>query len=389
MRFASIAITSIVSAVVACGTPDGGTDAALPDAMQSLPPLGVYIVNVDGTGLTLLTDSGIRQLTHVRVQRSSDWMTATRYNQDFDGNGLAMELEAGAPGGLNYAGAQIIVFRRSAPRVITEITPSVPGKIIANSSWTSDGRLIFLQQDHPSDPNLTRIKRATFTSMPSTFQIDAVTLPAELVLPVDPHQSGASDASGSLVFPALFHHPNGWMGPVWKIPASGTTDLSQVRLVGCPICPFQGGCCAFPTVGEVLGTNDPRLNHAGTEVMWMQRHPDVSFNLGSLQGYPMRPHKLVLSGTTPVDLTPPGVAATTSVSFGEWRPDDGEVVYWQIQIEGTALKQRLFRMAPDGTNRQAIPLPEQLCPQHPSYLSATEIVFSAFRCFGTECTCAP
>ena len=103
----------------------------------------------------------------------------------------------------------------------------------------------------------------------------------------------------------------------------------------------------------------------------------------------MRPHKRALASATPIDLTPMGVAATTSVSFGEWRPDDGEVVYWTMQIEGTALKQRLFRMAPDGSQRQPITVPAELCPHHPSYVSATEIVFSAFRCFGASCTCAP
>lgn len=367
---------------------DGGRDGAI-DAPLTLPALGVYTVNTDGTDLRLLVDAGSQHLSHVRQLAGTDWLTATRYTEDPDTNGLAMELEANAPGGLNYGGAQIVVFRASSPSVVTAITPVVAGKMTANSSWTSDGALIFLRQDHPSDPNLTRLERATFTTLPSNVTITAIPLPPELVLPIDPHQSGPSDASGSIVFPALFQHPNGWMRPVWKVPASGATSLADVSVVGCPVCPAMSGCCAWPTVADVLGTNDPRFDHAGTRVMWMQQHPDVSFDLGAIHGNPMRPHVRVLSAPTSVDLTPPGVAATTSVSFGEWRPDDAEVTYWTIELAGTVLLQRLYRMAPDGTQRQVVPLPPELCPHHPSYVSSTRIVFSAFRCFGAACTCAP
>jgi hypothetical protein len=373
------------SAVDAPAAPDSAIDA-VPD---ELPPLGVYVINVDGTGLTLLTDPGMQQMTHVRALAGTDWLTATRYTEDPDQNGLAMELEANAPGGLNYNGAQIVVFQRSSPTAITAITPPVAGKMTANSSWTNDGKLIFLQQDHPSNPAWTRLKRATFTVLPGQVTIDPIPLPPELYVPLDPHQVGTSDASGSLVFPALYQHTSGWMRPVWKVPASGTTSMADVSLVGCPICAANSGCCAWSTPDAVLGTNDPRMDHAGTQVMWMQQHPDVSFDLGGIRGNPMRPHKRVLTSGTPVDLTPAGVAATTSVTFGEWRPDDGEVVYWTLVIEGAALKARLFRMAPDGSQRQAIALPAELCAQHPSYLSATEIVFSAYRCFGPNCTCAP
>ncbi len=367
---------------------DGDHDAAI-DGPDALPALGVYTVNTDGTGLRLLVDAGTQHLSHVRQLAGTDWLTATRYTEDPDNNGLAMEVEANAPGGLNYGGAQIVVFRASSPTTVTAITPVVAGKMTANSSWTSDGKLIFLRQDHPSDPNWTRLERATFTALPGTFTIDAIPLPPELILPIDPHQSGASDASGSIVFPALFHHPSGWMRPVWKLPANGATSLADASVVGCPICPEMSGCCAWPTVAEVLGTNDPRFDHAGTRVTWMQQHPDVSFDLGALHGNPMRPQSRVLASPASVDLTPPGVAATTSVSFGEWRHDDAEVVYWTLALAGTALQQHLFRMAPDGTQRQAIPLPPELCPHHPSYLSSTQIVFSAFRCFGASCTCAP
>jgi hypothetical protein len=402
MRTLATLVVVMVLPVSACGNGSSAADGSVPgdgevadaaevpaDAVGGFPALGVYVMNVDGTGLTLLVDPGSRHLSHVRLLAGTDWLTATRYHEDLDQNGLAMELEANAPGGLNYEGAQIVVFQRASPLSITDIVPSVPGKLAANSSWTSDGRLVFLLQDHPSNPSWTQIKRATFAALPTSFTIATVPVPAELVVPLDPHQLGASDASGSLVFPALYQHTSGWMRPVWTIPASGTTTMADVSLVGCPVCPAVSGCCAWPTVDGVLGTNDPRFSHDGTQVMWMHQHPDVSFDLGPIHGYPMRPHKRVLAEPASVDLTPAGVAATTSVSFGEWRPDDAEVVYWTIGIEGTALKQRLFRMAPDGTNRQPIPLPPELCPHHPSYLSSTEIVFSAFRCFGAGCTCAP
>ena len=40
-----------------------------------------------------------------------------------------------------------------------------------------------------------------------------------------------------------------------------------------------------------------------------------------------------------------------------------------------------------GSNRRQIPLPAELCPQHPSYLSETEIIFNAWRCSTSECNC--
>ncbi len=67
-------------------------------------------------------------------------------------------------------------------------------------------------------------------------------------------------------------------------------------------------CCAWSSLSDVLGVTDPRLNHASTQAIWMQQHPDVSFG-------------------AQVDQTPAALAATTSQNFVEWREDDGEVAY--------------------------------------------------------------
>jgi hypothetical protein len=85
-------------------------------------------MNTDGTGLRLLVDAATQHLSHVRLLGGTEWLTATRYTEDPDQNGLAMELEASSPGGLNYGGAQIVVFRESSPTVVTAITPVVAAR---------------------------------------------------------------------------------------------------------------------------------------------------------------------------------------------------------------------------------------------------------------------
>jgi hypothetical protein len=386
----SLAACFVVS-LAACGGPAPRTDAGEEDAghadadrtdagQTGLPQLGVYVVGTDGSSFRLLLDTGTRQLTHVRRQPEGEWFTATRYNDDIDGNGYAMELEAGY--GAYYGEAEVVVAPLDDLGSTTTIAGAVPGRLCANSSWTDDGRLLFIQQDHPSDPNWTRLKRARFSALPAVESIDVVPTPPELLLPIDPHQIGASDETGSIVFAAFYQHAAGWMRPVWRMPASGTLDLASAPLVGCPIC--GDGCCAWPAIPEVLGTNDPRMSHAGTDVIWMQQHPDIS--IGDPPLHPVR--QAMRSGDEPqVDLTPPGVDSVASQAFVEWRDDDAEVVYWSIEIEDGAVRQHLYRMRPDGTERVRIPIPAELCAQHPSYSSRAEIVFTGWRCAGTPCSC--
>jgi hypothetical protein len=50
-----------------------------------------------------------------------------------------------------------------------------------------------------------------------------------------------------------------------------------------------------------------------------------------------------------------------------------------IEVEGSVLRQFLWAMSRDGSGRRKIPLPANLCPLHPSYVSASEIVFNAWR----------
>jgi hypothetical protein len=106
-----------------------------------------------------------------------------------------MELEN--PYGAYYFAAQIVLFRESDPTNVTVIAGGEAGKLCANASWTDDGALIYVHQDDPSDATATRLKRAHFVSLPTVSTIDAIPLPAEFVLPSDPHQVGASDSTGS------------------------------------------------------------------------------------------------------------------------------------------------------------------------------------------------
>ena len=352
----------------------------------TFPRLGVYIVSVDGSGLRQLVDPGRRALTHVRQQVGSSWMTATRYGHDADANGLAMELEHGSA---YYQQTEVVVFPRSDPTDVTVIAGDTPGRLCANSTWTDDGRLLFVQQDHPEDPNLTQVKRASFSTTPRVESVVTIPTPARLLLPVDPHQAGPSDDTGTIVFPALFRQAQGWMRPVWRIRASGQSALEADSLVGCPVCPEQRGCCAWSRASDVLGANDPRLNHAGTEVVWMQQHPDVSAGRQPDTIHPWRQQKRTLAMELQQDLPAPELAPTTSLSFPEWRPDDQELVYWTVELVGGVIRHGLYRMDPEGGSRRQIPLPPELCPTHPSYLSDREVVFSAWRCAGADCSCDP
>ena len=367
---------------------DAGDGAPLADAGRGFPRLGVYSMNVDGTGLKLLVDAGAREFSHVRRLPATRWLTATRYGQDPDHNGLSMENESGF--GAFYSGTQVVVFPLDDPsaQVVLAGTPS--GGLAANPSWTDDGKLLHLVIDGDAGPLGAHFNRLTFGAIPAVSSTETLVVPAELTIPVDPHQHGPSDASGFIVFTALFKLSSKWMAPVWKMPATGTASLSAVSLVGCPICPSQGGCCGWTNLGDVLGTNDARVSHSGSDVLWMQQHPDVSFSFpgpsGPISVYPQRQAMRSLNASAQVDLPAAGVANTTLLSYGEWRADDQELVYWSVDLQAVT-KQHLNLMNRDGTNRRRIPLPGELCPLHPSYLSATEIVFNAWRCSVPDCTC--
>ncbi len=361
----------------------GGTDAG--DGATGLPRLGVFTVKVDGSNLALLIDTGGKQLTHVR-KGPGDWLTATRYTEDIDKNGLAMEGEGGTEP--HYGATEVVLLQRSTPGAVTPIAGGTPGRLCANSSFTQDGKLLYLHQDDPTNAARPRFKRATFTTLPSVASTSAVDVPAEL-FPVDPFQSGTSDGSGFIVFPAIFQHPTGFMRPIWQMPATGTTKISDVKVVGCPLCPANSGCCAFPTLAAVVGTNDPIVHPQGTHVAWMQQEPNLSFPVGSIEVHPYR-QSVAKLGEPQTNISPASTPPTTIQSYMQWRLDGGELVYWEIQIDFTAgiVKQPLFRMAPDGSGRQAVPLPAALCASHPSYLDHETIVFSGWRCGGSPCSCA-
>lgn len=363
---------------------DAAGDAA-EDGSPALPRLGVFSVRVDGSDLKLLVDTDKRQLSHVR-KGPGDWLTATRYNDDVDGNGLAMEGEGGPSP--HYGNTEIVLFPRTNPALVTVVAGGTPDRLCANGSFTADGKLLYLHQDDPANPARPRFKRATFSALPNVQSTAVVEVPPEL-FPVDPYQTGPSDSAGVIVFPAVFQHSSGFMRPIWQMPAAGTTNLADVKVVGCPLCPANSGCCAFPTLDEVVGTNDPIIDPQGSRVAWMQQHPDVSLPLGTTKIYPYR-QSVATFGKPQVDISPPSTPTTTIQSYMQWRPDGGELVYWEIQIDlsSVSVKQPLFKMAADGSGRQQIPLPADLCASHPSYLDADTIIFSGWRCGGSPCSCA-
>ena len=357
------------------GAPPDGPAVDAGDA-GAFPRLGVYTVKVDGGGLTLLVDPGTHDLSHVRGA-SNGWLVATRYGQDTDLNGLAMEDEA--PLGAHYDGTQVVAFERSNPAVQFVVSGVTSGGFSCNPSWTDDGRVLFLWNAPGAPITNARLMRATFGTLPQVINLETLTTPSELIIPVDPHQRGPSDG-GTIVFSATFEQaPGAWMRPLWKMPAGGAFTMAQVGFIGCPVCPLQGGCCKAATPDGVRGTNDARISHGGGDVVWMQQHPDIVATVGAQSFNPYRQSKRPLDGGPQVELNPPLTPPTTQHAYAEWRPDDKELTYWSIEIDQNVLRHFLWTMAPDGSNRRKIPLPPELCPQHPSYLSAHEIVFNAWR----------
>ncbi|MEZ0310270.1 MAG: hypothetical protein ACAI38_00755 [Myxococcota bacterium] len=367
----------------ACACPS----ATVGPTCDAIPKLGVYRVHTDGSGLQLLVDPGATELSHVRHLPGTDWLTATRYHADPDGNGLAMENEEGF--GAYYEGTEVVVFTLTNPKDVAVVAGTASGGMTANPSWTDDGRLIFIAA--PTGPASAQIKRATFSTVPFVQSVSAIQLPSELAVPVDPHQVGPSDNTGKIVLSALFQLPGYglWMRPVWLLPASGAASMASVSLVGCPICPDQvpAGCCGFATVEDVLGTNDARINHAATKVFWMQQSPLVSATYGPLTFNPYRQSVRTFASSSQVDLPAEGVADTTTLTFAEWRADDQELVYWAHELEGSRPRMNVYVMTSNFEVRTRVPLPRELCPLHPTYLDTDTIVFNAWRCTGAACTC--
>ncbi len=205
---------------------EGAVESAVPEA-SSIPRLGMYTIKVDGTELRLLRDTGTRQFSHIRLGPKG-WLTATRYNDDKDGNGLAMEAEGG--GTAYYNKTEVVIFKRDTPHNVTVIAGGTPGQLCANSSWTRDGKLLFLHQDDPTIPGRSRFKRITFSTIPNIATFHVVDVPSQ-ILPVDPEQWGPSDQNGKIVFPGSFKHPKGYMRPIWEMSAAGTTNRLPYKYV--------------------------------------------------------------------------------------------------------------------------------------------------------------
>lgn len=394
--------------------PGDASDGAAQDAADAAdaadtgpterPALAVYTVKTDGSELTLLADTGTQLYSHVRRAPGSDWLTATRYGIDLDGNGLAMEGEGG--GAPNYFGTEILVFRRSAPTEVHVV--SVPGlvcgdatSVCANSSWTEDGKLILINSHAGSTPR-DWLKRVSFGDLPTATEVEPLELPAGLFFPVDPHQQGDS-TTGTVVFSGTYNEGTvgapRWTRPLWKVPAAGTTTIGpgQAEFIGCPTCESEGGeCCSvsdFRTMA-VHGTNDARISHGGEDVRWMQSSPEASGEILGMTLFPNRQFGRPMSGGSQVALDEGSRAPTTSQAYGNWSPDDSRLVYWEVQILGSGpstyrVAEKLYTANPDGTNRHPVPLPDDLCANHPSYLDDDTVIFSGWRCGGPNCTCTP
>jgi hypothetical protein len=388
---------------------DAEADAAVPapDASSEfvIPRLGVYTVKTDGSELALLTDTGTRAYTHVRSNPDNDWLTATRYNNDLDGNGLAMEGEEVGDGSPHYGGTEIILFRSSSPNDVFSVSADglvcdTPSAICANSSWTSDGKLILLNSHDGSGSN-DWIKRVTFTTVPEAASVESLLLPPQLFAPVDPHQYGDS-ATGVIVFSALFNQgtppEQKWMRPLWKIPAAGAATFvtGQTEFVGCSTCVSEGGACCSETEPElvVAGTNDARISHDGQSVLWMQSSREVT---GDILGVTLNPYRQFIKplvGGMQAALEDSLADDTTTHAYGEWSPDDAQIAYWELWVSGNSMptfrvREELFVADVDGINRQPVPLPEELCAAHPSYLDQDTLVFTGWKCGGENCSCHP
>jgi WD40-like Beta Propeller Repeat len=320
------------------------------------------------------------------------WLVATRYGQDPDHNGLAMEGEVGL--GPWYTGTEIVAFPLDAPEQLSVLAGTPDGGMAANASWTDDGRVLYIASDGGSTTALLRLGVDLSGPGPAAVTgVEAVAVPSPFLLPVDPHQTGPSDATGRVAFSAWFPYaPDGgaprWMRPLWMVPATGAASPAQVSLLGCPLCPDQGGCCSWASLGDVLGTNDAHFSHSGAEVVWMQQAPSVHFTAASGLAYPYRQVARPLDGGPQVDLEPAGTAPTTTNAYAEWSPDDQLLAFWSIEAVDGVAKQFVNLMRPDGSGRTRVPLPEVLSPQHVSFLDADHLVFNGTACaLSAGCSC--
>lgn len=370
----------VVAFAAACSAPQG--NACLAGGTDSgLPALGLYSLKIDGGIPTLLLDTGTSELSHPRRLNGTEWVVATRYARDPDGNGLAMEDEDGF--GAYYDGTQIIAFALNAPGTSYVLAGTPTAGVAANPSWTEDGRVLYLHADPGGAGTELRRLSLSLTPSPKVEDTQTLSLPEGVVFPVDPHQTGPSDAAGRITFSALVYVTTGtqpgWAGPVLMIPASGTASANQLHLIGCPICPAQGGCCTFPQKASVLGTNDSRISHSAGEVTWMQRHPAISVDLGGVTLNPFRQVKAPLDGGPQVDLVQSGIHPMTLHAYPEWSPDDSTLAYWTIEFTTGVPRYHLELMSPDGRNRRRLPLLPDLCPQHPAFLDGETTIFNARR----------
>jgi Tol biopolymer transport system component len=277
---------------------------------------GIYLVDIDGSNFQAVLNSSEQEMTHARISPDGQWITFTRYTER-NKYGLAMESRT-------YHGTEILRVNidGSGQEILV---PAKDGIINANSSWTPDGKAII----YISTDNQNRLPAIYRLDLAST-QRQRIPTPGKLAVS-DPHMYGEQ-----LVFPARTGEPKG----LWLMNSDGT-GLQKITT---------------PDISRdvlrkrfVLGDFDPRFSPDGNQVAFMRYFGDENWHLVV---------KNLLTGTEQ-DLS----ASVTTDGLPDWSPDGRWIIFWHANRDN--LKETgLYRVRPDGSERQMLPLPRGYLYKH-------------------------
>lgn len=308
-------------------------------AAGKLPPdlFGIYVSDLSGSFVKPVLINTRQQMSHPRVSPDGQWMTFTRYNKT-NLQGLAMEENG-------YENTEIMLARLDGSQLKTVITAK-PGILNCNSSWAPDGRsLIWLSTDNPQHlAQLMRIELAT-------GNITRIPTPAGLNTS-DPHASGTQ-----IVFPVVSPQ----LDVLWLMQLDG----SNPRQLTFPHYPKK-----LPHGKHPPGDYDPKLSPDGTQVAFMRLYGKNGWRVFTVDVATGREHDL--SGPDNIEGLP------------DWSSDGKRLLFVHYDL-GSKTPTKLFTMRPDGSDRQAIPLPPGYVHGHPHFFpgareaTQAKIIFQAIH----------
>lgn len=267
---------------------------------------------LDGSDVRRLVSDPDREMNHARVSPDGQWITFTRYNKRGFFGGDATE-EGG------YAECEIMLMRADG-RDLRSLVPPRKGMMAANGYWTESGKaILFVSNDNPNrQGQVSRVDVAT-------RRISKVNLEGDLRA-ADPH------SVGDLLAVSVQDTAKKGMS-IWVTQADG----SRARQVTKP-----AGTGMDPATKQALGDYDPKISPDGRRLVTMR-------NMGGHNW-----HMVVVDLKTGAERD---ISPTRSVDgVPEWSSDGRKLIYWHVDT-GNLPRSGLYTVAPDGSNRQRIPLP--------------------------------